>query len=77
MRSFDSQQIRLSFNALKPLIIAFLLIWLVGALGLGWLIKSFLFLMLFLMLAPVLLFIGRAVVAIAKFNSTALSGVWL
>ncbi len=55
MRSFNSQQLLLSFNALKPWIIAFFAIWLVGALGLGWLIKSFLFLLLFLMLLPVLL----------------------
>ncbi len=60
MRSFDSQQALLSFNAFKPLIITFLLIWLVAALGLGWLIKSLLYLILFLMLAPVvLLIVGR------------------
>lgn len=60
MRSFDSQQALLSFNAFKPLIITFLLIWLVAALGLGWLIKSLLYLILFLMLAPVvLLILGR------------------
>ena len=57
MRSFDSQQLQLSFNALKPWIITFLVIWLVGALGLGWLIKSFLFLLLLLMLMPVLLLV--------------------
>ena len=33
MRSFDSQQLRLSFNALKPWIMTFLVIWLVGAFG--------------------------------------------
>ncbi|MEM9135882.1 MAG: hypothetical protein AAGB01_00835 [Cyanobacteria bacterium P01_F01_bin.42] len=60
MRSFDSQQLQLSFSALKPWITAFLVIWLVGALGLGWLIKSFLFLLLFLLLVPVLLLgVGR------------------
>ena len=60
MRSFDSQKALLSFNTFKPLIITFLVIWLVGALGLGWLIKSFLFLILLLMLAPVvLLVVGR------------------
>jgi predicted RNA-binding Zn-ribbon protein involved in translation (DUF1610 family) len=58
MRSFDSQQALLSFNAFKPLIITFLLIWLVAALGLGWLIKSLLYLILFLMLAPVVLLIA-------------------
>lgn len=58
MRSFDSQQALLSFNAFKPLIITFLVIWLVGALGLGWLIKSFFLLILCLMLVPVLLLIG-------------------
>lgn len=57
MRSFDSQQLRLSFNALKPWVITFLAIWLIGALGLGWLIKSFLFLLLLLMLLPVLLIV--------------------
>ena len=55
MRSFNSQQLLLGVNALKPWIISFLAIWLIGALGLGWLVKSFLFLLLFLMLVPVLL----------------------
>ena len=60
MRSFDSQQAMLSFNAFKPWIIAFLVVWVFGALGLGWLIKSFFYLLLILMMLPVVLFlVGR------------------
>lgn len=58
MRSFDSQQVMLSFNAFKPWIIALLFVWVIGALGLGWLIKSFFYLLLILMMLPVILFIA-------------------
>ncbi|MCM1984512.1 hypothetical protein [Lyngbya confervoides] len=60
MRAFDSQSFRASFQALRPWILTFGIIWLLGTLGLGWLVKSFVFLILLLLLAPmILLIIGR------------------
>lgn len=58
MSSFDSQRLILGLNAIRPWLIAIGLVWLLGAVGLGWLVKSFVFLLILLMLAPLLLFVG-------------------
>ncbi len=58
MGSFNSQRLILGLNAIRPWLIAMGLIWMLGAVGLGWLVKSFVFLMFFLLLIPVLLFIA-------------------
>ncbi len=58
MRSFDSQQALLSFNAFKPWIIGLLVVWVLGTVGLGWLVKSFFYLLLILMMLPVVLFLA-------------------
>jgi predicted RNA-binding Zn-ribbon protein involved in translation (DUF1610 family) len=43
---------------LRPWIIAIAFIWLLGSLGLGWIVKSLVFLLVLVLLAPVVLFFG-------------------
>ncbi|MFE4107545.1 hypothetical protein [Almyronema epifaneia] len=49
---------QLNFSGLGCWLTLFAFVWLLGALGLGWLIKSFLVLMVLLILAPVVAFLG-------------------
>ncbi|NJL86489.1 MAG: hypothetical protein HC886_11735 [Leptolyngbyaceae cyanobacterium SM1_1_3] len=49
---------QLNFSGLGCWLTLFATVWLLGALGLGWLIKSFLVLMVLLVLAPVVAFLG-------------------
>jgi ribosomal protein S27E len=48
---------QLSFPRLASWLIPFLVIWLLGSVGLGWLVNSFIILMGLLLLAPVLAFV--------------------
>ncbi len=53
---FDGLQIGLA--EISRLLLPFAIIWLLGSLGLGWLVKSFFILLLLLLLMPVLAFLG-------------------
>ncbi|MEO0967861.1 MAG: hypothetical protein AAFX80_05820 [Cyanobacteria bacterium J06639_18] len=54
--SFKTSQ--LNFQSIRPWITLLVIIWLLSALGLGWLVNSLLILFGFLLLAPVLAFFG-------------------
>ena len=54
--SFKTWQFNLA--GLRFWIILFTVIWLLGAIGLGWLVKSFFILIALLILAPVIAFLG-------------------
>jgi hypothetical protein len=54
--SFKTWQFNLA--GLRFWIILFTVIWLLGAIGLGWLVKSFFILMALLIIAPVIAFLG-------------------
>lgn len=48
----------LNLSNLRPLLSLLAVVWLLGVLGFGWLVKSFLILMGLLLLAPILAFVG-------------------
>jgi hypothetical protein len=54
----DLKQIRFNLSGIGCWVMVIGIIWLLGAVGLGWLIKSLAVLVVLLMLAPVLVFIG-------------------
>jgi predicted RNA-binding Zn-ribbon protein involved in translation (DUF1610 family) len=58
MKSLKASGISLNLGALRPWIIAIAFIWLLGSLGLGWIVKSLVFLLVLVLLAPVVLFFG-------------------
>lgn len=58
MNQNGSNQLQLNFSGLGCWIAFFGIIWLLGAVGLGWLVKSLAVLVVLLMLAPVLAFLG-------------------
>jgi amino acid transporter len=47
-----------NLSGLKPWLIAIGIFWLLGTIGLGWLVKSFLVLTIVLLIAPVIIFFG-------------------
>lgn len=51
------KSLQLSFPRLASWLIPFLVIWLLGSVGLGWLVNSFIILIGLLLLAPVLAFV--------------------
>ncbi len=53
---FDGLQIGLA--EISRLLLPFAIIWLLGSIGLGWLVKSFFILLFLLLLMPVLAFLG-------------------
>lgn len=58
MNSNGFNQIRLNFSGLGCWLTIIAGAWLLGAVGLGWLVKSALVLILLLLLAPILAFVG-------------------
>ncbi|MBD0267743.1 MAG: hypothetical protein ICV77_05545 [Cyanobacteria bacterium Co-bin8] len=58
MNSNDFKQIQLNFSGAGCWLTVIAAAWLLGAVGLGWLVKSVLVLVLLLALAPVLAFVG-------------------
>lgn len=58
MNSNDFKQIQLNFSGFGCWLTIIAAAWLLGAVGLGWLVKSALVLILLLVLAPVVAFIG-------------------
>lgn len=54
--SFKNFQI--GFSEISRLLLPFLIIWLLGTIGLGWLVKSFFILIGLLLLTPVIAFLG-------------------
>jgi predicted RNA-binding Zn-ribbon protein involved in translation (DUF1610 family) len=58
MNQDPSQLFALRWQAFKPWITTILIIWFLGFVGLGWLVKSFLFFIGFMTIAPMIAFIG-------------------
>lgn len=58
MNSNDFKQIQLNFSGIGCWLTVIAAAWLLGAIGLGWLVKSALVLFFLLMLAPVIAFVG-------------------
>ena len=58
--TFKTLQLNLShlLSSLRPWLTLFIVFWLLGSLGLGWLVNSFLILVGLLFLAPIILFFG-------------------
>lgn len=54
--SFKNFQI--GFSEISRLLLPFLIIWLLGTIGLGWLVKSFFILVGLLLITPVIAFLG-------------------
>jgi predicted RNA-binding Zn-ribbon protein involved in translation (DUF1610 family) len=58
VNSNDFKQIQLNFSGIGCWLTVIAIAWLLGAVGLGWLVKSVLVLVLLLALAPVIAFLG-------------------
>jgi predicted RNA-binding Zn-ribbon protein involved in translation (DUF1610 family) len=58
MTQDPSQLFALRWQALKPWLTVILAFWLLGSLGLGWLVKSFVFLIGLMTVAPIIAFVG-------------------
>ncbi|NJK40205.1 MAG: hypothetical protein HC934_00395 [Acaryochloridaceae cyanobacterium SU_2_1] len=58
MNMNQTQRLLLSPSSLRSWLTFFALIWLMGFIGLGWLVKSLLVLTLLLLLTPLVLFVG-------------------
>jgi hypothetical protein len=58
MNQIPSQPFSLSWQSIKPWLTTIGVIWLLGVVGLGWLVKSFLFLIAFFTILPVVAFFG-------------------
>ncbi|WP_088243273.1 hypothetical protein [Calothrix rhizosoleniae] len=58
--SFNNLQLNIShlLSNLRPWLTLFIVVWLLGSLGLGWLVNSLLILVGLLFLAPIVLFFG-------------------
>jgi hypothetical protein len=52
------KDLQLGLADISRLLLPFLIIWLLGAIGLGWLVKSLLFLFGLLLIAPIVAFVG-------------------
>ncbi len=58
MNQIPSQPFPVRWQTLKPWLTTIAVIWLLGFVGLGWLVKSFLFLIGFFTIAPIVAFFG-------------------
>lgn len=58
MKQPEFRQFQFNLSGIGCWLVLLGMIWLLGALGLGWLVKSLAVLVLLIMLAPVLLFVG-------------------
>jgi hypothetical protein len=58
MNQIPPQSFSLSWQTIKPWLTTIVVIWLLGFVGLGWLVKSFLFLIGFFTIVPVVAFFG-------------------
>jgi predicted RNA-binding Zn-ribbon protein involved in translation (DUF1610 family) len=58
MNQIPPQPFSLSWQTIKPWLTTIAVIWLLGFVGLGWLVKSFLFLIGFFTIVPVVAFFG-------------------
>jgi hypothetical protein len=58
MNQIPPQSFSLSWQTIKPWLTTIVVIWLLGFIGLGWLVKSFLFLIGFFTIVPVVAFFG-------------------
>lgn len=58
MNQFPSQLSPIRWQTLKPWLTTIAVIWLLGFVGLGWLVKSFLFLIVFFTVVPIVAFFG-------------------
>lgn len=58
MNQYSYRNLNLGFADLSRLLLPLMVIWLLGALGLGWLVKSFFILIGLLLITPVLAFVG-------------------
>ena len=58
MNPENLRTLRLGMTSLSRLLLPFLIIWLLGAIGLGWLVKSFFIVMGVLLLLPIVAFVG-------------------
>ncbi len=58
MNQGSSQIFPIRWQALKPWLTTIAAIWLLGFVGLGWLVKSFLFLIVFFTIVPIVAFVG-------------------
>lgn len=84
MNQNDLRQLNLNFSGIGCWLTAIAGAWLLGALGLGWLVKSFVVLVLLLLLAPIVAFVGfrwwlqrnviQADCPVCSFNLTGLNG---
>lgn len=58
MDRITTRLFQVNLASLKPWLVTFAIIWLLGTLGLGWIVKSFLILILLLAIAPIALVFG-------------------
>lgn len=58
MNQNSLKDLQLGLADISRLLFPFLIIWLLGAIGLGWLVKSLFFLFALLLIAPVVAFLG-------------------
>ncbi len=58
MNQESLRNLRMGMTGLSRLLLPFAIIWLLGAIGLGWLVKSFFILVGLLLLAPIVAFVG-------------------
>lgn len=58
MNQDSLKNLQIGMAEVSRLLLPFLIIWLLGAIGLGWLVKSLLILFGLLLLAPILAFVG-------------------
>lgn len=58
MNQGSPQVFSLRWQSLRPWLTTIAVIWLLGFVGLGWLVKSFLFLIVFFTLVPIVAFVG-------------------
>ncbi len=54
----DSLNFQQNLSTISRLLTVFIVVWLLGTLGLGWLVKSFAVIILFLLITPVIAFFG-------------------
>lgn len=58
MNRINSKNLQIGLAEVSRLLLPFLVIWLLGAIGLGWLVKSLFILLGLLLLTPILAFVG-------------------
>lgn len=58
MKELNFKNLQFGMADLSRLLLPFAVIWLLGAIGLGWIVKSLLILFGFLLIAPILAFVG-------------------